>query len=91
MASKKSTKEEKPIDIFKSKLVPECRVLSEDEQREFMEKYNISKRQLPLILPSDPVVKALEAKVGDIIEFTRKNKIAGLSKYYRVVVGGIRG
>ncbi|MCD6575560.1 MAG: DNA-directed RNA polymerase subunit H [Nanoarchaeota archaeon] len=91
MVTKKSKKEEKPIDIFKSRLVPECRVLSEDEEKKLLEQYNISKRQLPLIFSTDPVVKALGAKVGNVIEFTRKSKTAGLSKYYRVVVGGIRG
>ena len=91
MASKSKDSEERQIDIFKSRLVPQCRILSEEEEKEFLEKNNISKKQLPLILSNDPVVKAMNAKVGNIIEFVRKSKTAGLSKYYRVVVGGVRG
>ena len=83
--------EEKPINIFKSRLVPNCRILPEDELKELLDKYGISKKQIPLILLSDPVVKALNTKVGDVIEFDRVSKTAGLSKVYRVVVGGIRG
>ena len=49
--------------------------------------YNISKIQLPRILSNDPISKTLKAKSGDVIEFERKTRTAGLSKYYRVVVG----
>lgn len=76
------------IDIFKSKLVPKCRIISKAEEKEILEKYKISKKQLPYILLNDPVAKALNAKVGDIIEFIRVSKTAGSSKFYRVVVGG---
>ena len=86
-----ASKEEKPIDIFKSRLVPKCRILPEEEVNELLKRYGVSKKQLPLILSGDPVVKALNAKVGDVIEFDRTSKTAGLSKFYRVVVGGIRG
>ncbi|MCD6547009.1 MAG: DNA-directed RNA polymerase subunit H [Nanoarchaeota archaeon] len=74
------------IDIFKNKLVPKSRILKEEEEKELLEKYNISKKQLPRILVSDPVAKALNAKPGNIIEFTRESKTAGMSKFYRVVV-----
>jgi len=87
MTSKGKEEEEKQIDIFKSRLVPQCRILSEKEEKEFLEKNNISKNQLPLIRLKDPVVKAINAKKGDVIEFVRENDIAGFSKYYRVVEG----
>jgi DNA-directed RNA polymerase subunit H len=87
----KDDKEEKPLDVFKSRLVPKCRILSEEEVNKLLEEYGISKKQLPLILSTDPVVKALNAKVGDVIEFDRDSKTAGISKYYRLVVGGIHG
>ena len=76
------------IDIFKSKLVPKSRILKEEEKTALLEKYNISIMQLPKISVSDPVSKKLEAKPGDIIEFQRKTSVAGLSIYYRIVVGG---
>ena len=91
MVTKKSKKkkEEKKFDIFKSKLVPKCKIMSEEEIKELLEKYQITKQQLPKITTSDPVVKALEAKTGQIIEIIRTSKTAGLSKFYRLVVGKI--
>lgn len=80
---------EEQIPIFKSRLVPDSRVLKEDEEKVILEKYDISKQQLPRISGNDAVVKKLGAKAGEIIEFKRKNPIAGLSIYYRVVVGGL--
>ena len=85
--------EEKPaeeikIDIFKSKYVPNSRILSEEEKKALLEKYNISPVQLPKLMHSDPVAKLLTAKAGDVVELERKVKNAGLSKYYRIVVGG---
>jgi DNA-directed RNA polymerase subunit H (RpoH/RPB5) len=76
------------IDIFKNKLVPPAKILSDEEKVELKKKFNISSSQLPRISASDPVSKVLKAKGGDIIEFNRNLKLAGLSKYYRIVVGG---
>ena len=79
--------EEENIPIFKSRLVPECKVLSEEETKALLEKYNITKQQLPRMLGSDPVAKALQATSGDVVEIVRKGKTAGLSNFYRLVVG----
>ena len=76
------------IDIFKNKLVPKSRILKEEEKQALLEKLNISLLQLPKISSADAVSKALEAKAGDVIEFERKTQTAGLSKFYRVVLGG---
>ena len=75
------------IDIFKNRLVPKCKVLSEEEVTALLEKYDITKEQLPRILTKDPVVKALSAKSGDVIEIDRNSRTAGLSKFYRLVTG----
>ena len=88
--TKKKTPEEEAItiDIFKSRLVPKSRILSEEEAAKFLERFNVTKQQIPRILAADPVCRLLKTKGGDIIEFDRTNKTAGLSKYYRVVIGG---
>jgi len=65
------------------------RILSEREVEELLNKYNISKLQLPKILNTDPIVKIIGAKEGDVIEFVRESPTAGLYKYYRVVVPSI--
>ncbi len=67
-------------------LVPEHRILSEEEKKELLEKYKIDIKQLPMILSSDPMVKQIGAKVGDVIEIKRKSPTAGEALYYRLVV-----
>ncbi|HIE37170.1 TPA: DNA-directed RNA polymerase subunit H, partial [Candidatus Geothermarchaeota archaeon] len=44
------------------------------------------KYKLPYIKRTDPVVRALGAKHGDIIKITRKSPTAGESVYYRLVI-----
>ena len=73
------------FDVMQHELVPKHRIMSEKEVEELLKKYGITKKELPKILDTDPVVKALGAKVGDVLEITRKGDL-GESKYYRVVV-----
>ncbi len=67
-------------------LVPKHEVLPDSEVDEVLAKYNLtSKNQLPKILKDDPVIKAIGAKVGDVIRIHRKDP-TGEYYYYRVVV-----
>ena len=66
--------------------VPKARILSEEEAKELLKKYHVTKDMLPKILSTDPVAVELGAKPGDIIEFKRNSPIAGESVYYRVVI-----
>ncbi len=77
---------EKDIDVLKNELVPEHKILSDEEKQKLMDKYNITARQLPRILVTDPVVKQIDAKIGDVLEIKRKSMTAGVSLYYRHVV-----
>lgn len=81
-------KPEKEIDILKHKLVPEHTILKEEEKKELLEKLSITALQLPKILTTDPVVKAMGAKEKDIIKILRDSATAGRSVYYRIVVKG---
>ncbi|KUH33728.1 DNA-directed RNA polymerase subunit H [Thermococcus celericrescens] len=76
----------KEFDIFTHELVPEHRILSEEEKEELLRKYRIRISQLPQIKASDPAVVALGAKPGDILEIRRKSPTAGYYHYYRLVV-----
>jgi len=73
---------EKHIDILHHTLVPKHTILSEQEKQEIINKYQIKKlSQFPRILKSDPIIKLIGAKPGDLIKIEREN-----SDYYRVVV-----
>lgn len=72
--------------ILEHELVPKHEVLSKEEVEELLKKYKASLNQLPQILISDPVVRELGAKVGDVIKITRSSPTAGTTVYYRVVV-----
>jgi len=76
----------KSFDIMSHELVPEHRILSEKEKRELLKRYRIKISQLPQIKVTDPVVVALGAKPGDILEIKRKSPTAGYYYYYRLVV-----
>jgi len=67
-------------------LVPKHEILSKKEVEELLKKYNVTKDKLPKILITDPAVKAIGAKVGDVIKIERESPTAGKSYYYRVVV-----
>jgi len=71
--------------ILKHRFVPKHEILSEEETKELLERYNISLRQLPKISSKDVVIKALNAKTGNVIKITRKSPTAKESIYYRVV------
>ena len=74
------------IDIFRHVLVPKARIMKKEEVEELLKKYHTTKLHLPKILSKDPMCKALDAKVGDVLEIKRKSPTAGESVYYRVVV-----
>jgi len=78
----------KEVDITKHTLVPKHIILNETGKEELLNSYGIMTKQLPRILESDPVVKAIGAKIGDVLKITRKSATAGVADYYRIVVKG---
>ena len=60
--------------------------MNDEEINELLEKYKTKPSQLPKILATDPVVKLLGAKEGDVLKIIRKSPTAGTSEYYRIVV-----
>jgi len=85
---KKAKKKEVPEEpsILEHFLVPKHRILSPEEAQKVLEKYRVKPQQLPYISASDPVVKAIGAKPGDILEIIRDSETAGKAVYYRIVV-----
>ena len=76
---------EKEYDILKHELVPEHIILKEEEKKKLFEELKILPQQLPKILTTDPVIKSIEAKEGDVIKIARSSPTAGHTVYYRLV------
>lgn len=77
--------EKKKIPV-KHTLVPEHIKLSDDERKKLLDFHNITIRDLPKILISDPAIKHLDVKENDIIKILRTSSTAGKSVFYRGVV-----
>lgn len=65
-------------------LQPKHSKLNEKDTQELLQKWNISKAQLPKILSTDAALPE-DCVVGDIIKIERKDKDK-INLYYRVVV-----
>ena len=74
------------VDITKHRLVPQHSKMSEAEKEKLFSTYNISTREIPKILVTDPVLSKLTVKAGDIIKIERVSNTAGNALYYRIVV-----
>lgn len=75
-----------PIQIQDHILVPKHEILTDKESEKLLEKYNISKGQLPKIFLNDPAIKKINAKLGDVIKITRKSPTAGKAVVHKVVI-----
>lgn len=73
-------------DILKHELVPDHTILSKSEVKKLIKELNIHLEQLPKIKIDDPVVKAIEAKPGDVLKIIRKSSTAGTFFTYRLVL-----
>lgn len=73
------------VDILKHDLVPEHTILTPEEADAVLDELDVRIDQIPKILPTDPVVKAIDAKLGDVLKITRKSMTAGVFTSYRVV------
>ncbi len=71
-----------PLDNF---LIPKHDILPKDEEETVLASFGIAKTDLPKIRATDPQVKRMDAKPGDIIRIVRKDK-TGENLYYRVVM-----
>ena len=67
-------------------MIPKHSKLSDSQKEKLLEKYNISIKELPRILKTDPAIISLDTKAGDVIRITRKSgQLAFLYQHkYRV-------
>ncbi|MFP4112299.1 MAG: DNA-directed RNA polymerase subunit H [Candidatus Woesearchaeota archaeon] len=83
---KKSPKTKTSTEELKHSIIPKHEIAKGPEIKAVFEKYNITVNELPKILISDPGIRHLGAKPGDIIKITRISPTSGKSIYYRGVV-----
>lgn len=76
------------FNIFDHQLVPKHEIMQQDEREKLLAQYRVPPYQLPRIRTSDPAVKAIGAKAGDIVKITRNSTTAGKYVAYRYVVEG---
>ena len=76
------------FNIFEHVLVPRHEILTSEEREELLVKYRIKPYQLPKIRASDPAIKAIGARPGDIVRIIRKSPTAGEHIVYRYVIEG---
>jgi len=74
------------FDIFEHALVPMHEILGEKEKEQLLAQYKVQPYQMPQIKSTDPAVKAIGAKPGDILKIIRKSSTAGEHIAYRYVV-----
>uniref|UniRef100_A0A6C0ES67 RNA polymerase subunit H/Rpb5 C-terminal domain-containing protein n=1 Tax=viral metagenome TaxID=1070528 RepID=A0A6C0ES67_9ZZZZ len=75
------------FNILNHHLVPEHRIMSDQEVAEIMQKYNITdKIQFPDISRFDPVARVIGLRPGQVCHIIRPSKTAITANYYRVCV-----
>jgi DNA-directed RNA polymerase subunit H len=76
------------FNIFDHILVPKHEIVKPDERKKLLQEYRVQPYQLPRLKASDPAVKAIGAKPGDIVRIIRDSPTAGKYVSYRYVVEG---
>jgi DNA-directed RNA polymerase subunit H len=86
--AKKNKKDElvEEVKVTDHVLVPKHEILSADQKKDVLSKFNATEEQFPFLFSIDPVVREIGAKPGDMVKITRVSDTAGETTYYRFVV-----
>jgi DNA-directed RNA polymerase subunit H len=76
------------FNLYEHVLVPRHEIVASDEREKLLSEYRVQPYQLPRLKSSDPAVKAIGAKPGDIVRITRESPSAGKYLSFRYVVEG---
>lgn len=67
--------DELSFNITHHELVPQHMIVSKDETKQILRKYNIKEKQIPRILQTDPVARYHGGCPGDLFKIRRSNAI----------------
>ncbi len=73
------------VDVTQHELVPEHRLLGEDEVEEMLTEYDVERTNLPKIKRTDPATPD-DAELGDVVEIVRDSRTTDRAVIYRLVV-----
>lgn len=74
------------INLIDHEYVPEHIPLTDEQQKEVLEKYHLKKKNMPKILKADPVSRYYNMKAGNVFKIIRPCEKSGISYCYRLVV-----
>jgi len=76
------------FNIFEHVIVPKHEILAPKEKEETLAQYRVHPHQLPWIRATDPAVRAIGAKPGDIVRIIRDSPTSGKYVSFRYVIEG---
>ena len=74
------------LNVLEHVMVPDHKIMSEEDVTELLTRYNISTDQLPKVFHDDPAVKSIGANADDVIRIIRTSHTAGRAEAYRLVI-----
>jgi len=74
------------LNVLDHIMVPDHKIMSEEEVSQLFSSYSITSEQLPKMYHDDPAVKVIGAKIGDVIRIIRTSHTAGRAESYRLVI-----
>ena len=74
------------LNVVEHVMVPDHKIMSDEEVSELLSRYNITTEQLPKIYHDDPAVKEIGASADDVIRIIRASHTAGRAEAFRLVV-----
>jgi DNA-directed RNA polymerase subunit H len=74
------------LNVLEHVMVPDHKIMTEDEVNGLLSSYAITTEQLPKIYHDDPAVKTIGAKPGEVIRIIRDSHTAGRAESYRLVI-----
>lgn len=74
------------LNIIDFKYCPKAIMLNEEEIKQVLKDYNVSKKQLPQFEKKDPLVRYYNGRKGDMFKIIRSSPVSGVAIAYRVVV-----